>query len=221
MAVNLTYSSLVTKIKQYLERSDAETVEQIPMFIMLAIRRVSKECKTLGLKEFVYAEFTAGVWIYAKPGNWRNVSTITAVDIKPPQNANHPEFGKKFPLRVVSFSYLERFAPDVTTQAKPQFYSDYDYDHWYIAPTPDFAYPIQIGFYQNELQIDEQQQTNFLISNAPELIFYASMLEAQPYIKNKEAWREMWQPMYTEALQKFNLEDAMRMFDSYSRRDME
>lgn len=220
MTINLTYNTLVEKILQYLERNDAETTAQVPMFIMLATRRVSKECKTLGLKDFVYATLTPGVWIYAKPGNWRNTSTITGLNIKPPNTPNNPEFGYKFPINVISFSYCERFAPNVTTLGKPLYYADYDYNHWYIAPTPDFAYPIQIGFYQNEQQLDEQQQTNFLITHAPELLFYASLLEAQPYIKNQE-WIAVWKATYTEALDKFNQEDIMRMFDSYAKREME
>lgn len=220
MTINLTYSSLVEKILQYLERNDEETVAQVPMFIMLAVRRVSKDSKTLGLKDFIYGTLTPGVWVYQKPGNWRNTSTITGLNIKPPNTPNNPDFGKKFPINVVSFSYCERFAPNVTTLGIPLYYADYDYNHWYIAPTPDFAYPIQIGFYQNEQQIDEQLQTNFLISNAPELIFYASLLEAQPYIKNQE-WIATWKAVYSEALDKFNKEDTMRMFDSYAKRDME
>ena len=220
MAVNYTYSLLVEKILQYLERNDAETTEQVPNFIMLAIRRISKECKTLGLKNFIYGTLTPGVWVYQKPGNWRNTSTINFVNTKPPNSPNNPSFGKQFPLKTISFSYAQLYAPDVTAQAQPMYYSDYDYYHWYISPTPDFAYPIQIGFYQNDLQIDETLQTNFLIVNAPELMLYGSLLEAQSYVKNKEMI-PIWKGIYDEAMAKFNSEDILRMFDSYSRREME
>lgn len=220
MTVNYTYTRLVAETLSYLERNDEETAAQVPNFIMLAIRRISKECKTLGLKDFIYGSLTPGVWIYQKPGNWRNTSTVTGLNIKPPNSPNNPTFGHKFPIKTVSFSYCELYAPDVTALAQPLYYSDYDYYHWYVAPTPDYAYPIQIGFYQNDLQIDQQQQTNFLIQQAPELMLYATLLEAQSYIKNKEMI-PIWKATYDEAMAKFNAEDTMRMFDSYSNREME
>ncbi len=221
MAVNYTYSRLVAEILAYLERDDQETVDQVPNFIMLGIRRISKECKTLGLKNFIYGSLTPGVWIYAKPGNWRSTSTITCINSKPPNSPNNPTFGQKFPLKIVSFSYLELYAPSVTIQGQPLYYSDYDYYHWYVAPTPDFAYPISIGNYVNELQIDEQQQTNFLIQQAPELLLFASLLEAQAYIKSAPEMKAAWKATYDESLAKFNSEDISRMFDSYSNREME
>lgn len=220
MAVNYTYDLLVAEVLAYLERNDAETAAQVPNFIMLATRRVTKESKTLGLKNFVYGSFTPGVWIYQKPGNWRNTSTVTGLNIKPPNSPNNPTFGQKFPIKVVSFSYCELYAPDVTALGQPLYYSDYDYNHWYFAPTPDYAYPIQIGFYADDLQLDQQQQLNFLIEQAPELMLYASLLEAQSYIKNKEMI-PIWTQTYKDALASFNMEDTKRMFDSYSNREME
>jgi hypothetical protein len=221
MTVNYTYPRLVSEILAYLERNDTETIEQVPNFIMLGIRRISKECKTLGLKNFIYGSLTPGVWIYAKPGNWRSTSTITLINTKPPNSPNNPTFGQKFPLKIVSFSYCELYAPDVTVEAQPLYYSDYDYYHWYIAPTPDHAYPISVGNYTNELQIDQQMQQNFLIQQAPELLLYASLLEAQNYIKSPPDMKAAWKATYDESLGKFNQEDTLRMFDSYSNRQME
>lgn len=220
MAVNYTYDKLVAEVLAYLERNDAETIAQVPNFIMLAIRRISKECKTLGLKNFIYGTLTPGVWVYKKPGNWRSTSTMICVNTRPPNSPNNPTFGKEFPLKTISLSYCQVYAPDVSAQAQPMYYSDYDYNHWYIAPTPDYAYPIQIGFYQNELQISHEDQINFLITNAPELMLYASLLEAQSYTKNKEMI-PIWKGIYDEALAKFNAEDMLRMYDSYSNREME
>lgn len=220
MAVNYTFDLLVAEVISYLERDDPETVAQIPNFVMLAIRRIGKECKTLGLKDFVYGVMTPGVWIYAKPSNWRNTSTFTGTNIKPPNSPNNPTFGFKFPLKTISFSYCELYNPDVTALGQPLYYSDYDYGHWYVAPTPDFAYPFQIGFYQNDLQIDMQNQQNFLTQQAPELLLYGTLLEAQSFIKNKEMI-PIWKGIYDEAMAKFNSEDILRMFDSYSNREME
>lgn len=221
MPLNYTYPVLVQEILDYLERSDEETAAQVPNFIMLGTRRIAKECKTLGLKNYIYGNLTAGIWIYAKPGNWRSTCTITLMDTKPPNSVNNPTFGQKFPLKIVSFSYCELYAPSVTTMEKPLYYSDYDYFHWYISPTPDFAYPISVGNYVNDIQLDMQLQQNFLIQQAPELLLYASLLEAQVYIKSPPEIKAVWKAAYDDVLGKFNAEDTLRMFDSYSNRNTE
>ena len=47
-AVAMTYDSLVNNIKMYLERTDTATLENIPLFIMLAEQVIASEIKFLG-----------------------------------------------------------------------------------------------------------------------------------------------------------------------------
>ena len=44
----MTYDSLVENIQSYLERSDAATLEKIPLFIMLAEQVIASQIKFLG-----------------------------------------------------------------------------------------------------------------------------------------------------------------------------
>jgi hypothetical protein len=44
----MTYSSLVENIQSYLERNDTQTLEKIPLFIMLAEQVIASQIKFLG-----------------------------------------------------------------------------------------------------------------------------------------------------------------------------
>ena len=75
MAFELTYQTLYDTILSYLERDDLDVKDNIPVFIMLGQRRISKDSKTLGLEVYMTGNFTPGNGVLIKPARWR--STIT------------------------------------------------------------------------------------------------------------------------------------------------
>lgn len=72
----MTYTSLISDIEDYLDRSDTRLIAQIPNFIALAEIRCSREVKNLGLKTAVTSNFTADTCVYLKPNRWLEVSSI-------------------------------------------------------------------------------------------------------------------------------------------------
>lgn len=217
MAVNYTYDEIVKQVLLYLNRNDPTTVKEVPNGITLGIRRIIKTCKTLGLISYYYGYLTPGVWMYEKPALWRNTSRVIIKDIKPPNSPNNPDFGKQFPVKIVNIGYVEAYNPDILVQGRPVYYAEYQYNYWYIAPTPDYAYPIKVAIYQSNLLFSESEQINFLIQNAPELVIKASLLELQFFVVDK-SMIPVWQQEYQQALNDFNNEDAMRQFDDNTSR---
>jgi hypothetical protein len=96
--------------------------------------------------------------------------------------------------------------------AQPVFYADYNYTNWIIAPTPDAAYPIEILYYELPVLLDENTQTNWLTQYAPNLLLYATLLEAAPFLKNDERI-PVWQSMYQSAAQALQGEDMSKILD--------
>jgi hypothetical protein len=111
-----------------------------------------------------------------------------------------------------SYDYLRSYWPDATQTGEPLFYSDYDYNHWLVAPTPDADYPIEILYYQLPPLLTEEAQTNWLTENAPEILLYATLLEATPFLKNDERI-PVWQNMYDRAAAMLNGEDLAKILD--------
>lgn len=209
MAQTMTFTTLQEDIRRYLERgatyaSDPVVYEQIPRLINLAERRISRELKVQGFINVVTGTFAVGQAVYSKPDRWRDVVSMN-IGTGANNNTRKVLFSR-------SYEYLLSYWPDRTSTDEPVFYSDYDYDHWLIAPTPDAEYPFEILYYELPPLLDDVVQTNWLTEYAPQLLLYGALLEATPFLKNDERIN-VWQQMYDRAAAMLNGEDLAKILD--------
>lgn len=209
MATATTFTSLQEDIRRYLERgatygSDPIVFEQIPRLINLAERRIARELKVQGFIKAVTTTLTIGTATYPKPDRWRDTVSMTV--------GTGTSYNTRKPLFTRSYEYLRTVWPDDTQTDEPQFYADYDYNHWLLAPTPDAEYPVEILYYELPQLLDDANQTNWLTDNAPELLLYASLLEAAPFLKNDERI-PVWQQLYDRSAAMLNGEDLAKILD--------
>ena len=216
MATTMTFDTLKQDIVRYLERgrtvaTDPIVFEQIPRLINLAERRIARELKIQGLIEVVTTTLLAGQSVYAKPDRWRETTSMNA--------GLGPTKSNRTPILPRSYEYLRTYWPDESVTDAPQFYADYDYQHWLVIPTPDAAYPLEILYYQLPPLLDDTTQTNWLTDYAPQALLYAALLEATPFLKNDERM-PVWQGLYDRAAAMLNGEDVAKMLDrSASRKE--
>lgn len=196
----LTYDSLTSTVLQYLERKDAAVVEAIPTFISLAEFEVAQEIKTLGQLQVANATMTMGNPILQKPARWRKTVSMNVL-----------VGGKKQPVYLRKYEYLENYWPDNTQVDVPLYYADTDWEHWYIAPTPASNYTFEVLYYERIAPLSSTNQTNWLTQNAPNAMLFGTLLQAMPFLKNDQ--RTIFQQKYTEALQSLKAEDVARVGD--------
>lgn len=215
MAETMTFTSLKTDIQRYLERgdsatTDADVFDQIPRLINLAERRIATELKLEGFLRVVTTTFTNGVSVYNKPERWKRTTSMHIVS---------PTDGEtRIPIFPRGYEYLRSFWPDGTAEDQPEFYADYDFDHWVIAPTPDADYSAEIAYYEMPALLDSSNETNWITDHAPQLLLYATLLEASPFLKNDKRIA-VWQGMYDRAAAMFNGEDLSRVIDRSVQRE--
>jgi hypothetical protein len=216
MPQTMTYTSLQQDVRRYLERgasmtSDPIVFEQIPRLINLAERRISRELKIQGFINTVTATLTQGSSVLPKPDRWRDTVSINM--------GTGPGFARRKTLFTRGYEYVRTYWPDSTEEGEPVFYADYDFGHWLVAPTPDQAYPIEILYYELLPLLDDTVQTNWLTEQAPQLLLYATLLEATPFLKNDDRI-PVWQNMYDRAAAMLNGEDLAKILDrSASRKE--
>ena len=99
----------------------------------------------------------------------------------------------------------------------PQFYADYDYNHWLITPTPIGVQTLEVMYYEQPRFLGEDFQTNWITEYAPDLLLYATLLEATPFLKKDERMAT-WQQMYDRAAQALNGEDLKKIMDRSAQR---
>lgn len=207
MAYVMTFSSLQEDIRRYIERgftaeSDPIVYDQIPRLITMAERRIARELKVQGFIRAVTAPLQADVAVYIKPDRWRDTVSMTV------------DGAAVFPR---SYEYCRNYWPDETTTGSVQFYADYDYQHWLLVPTPETDVSMEVVYYELPALLDDTMQSNWLTEYAPNLLLYASLLEAAPFLKNDERLA-MWQQMYDRAAQTLNGEDLQKIMDRSAKR---
>lgn len=214
MPASVTFTSLQSDIRNYLERggsTDPIVYEQIPRLITLAERRIARELKIQGFLAVVNTTMQSGVSVYPKPDRWRDTVSI---NIGTGTNNN-----TRKQIYARSYEYIREYWPDETQEATPEFYADYNYSNWVFAPTPDADYPMEVLYYELPPLLDEATQTNWLTEYAPNLLLYASLVEATPFVKDDQRV-QLWQTYYDRALSALNGEDLQKIIDrSVARRE--
>jgi hypothetical protein len=196
----MTYDSLTSTVLQYLERRDRAVVDAVPTFITLAEFEIAEQIKTLGQLQVAESTMLADNALLQKPARWRKtVSMSVTVN------------GKKQPVLLRKYEYLKNYWPDSNQTGVPLYYSDTNWDHWYLAPTPDQDYEFEVLYYERIAPLSSTNQTNWLTQNAPNAMLFGTLLQAMPFLKNDQ--RQIFQQKYTEAMQTLKGEDVSRVGD--------
>jgi len=197
----MTYNSLTSTVLTYLERSDDATVAAIPTFITLAEFEIAQEIKTLGQLQVVTATMQAGTPTLQKPARWRKTVSMTLTDSS----------GQTQPVLLRKLEYLQNYWPNASNTSTPLYYADSDFEHWYLAPTPDQAYTFEVLFYERIAPLSSTNQTNWLTQYAPNAMLYGTLLQAMLFLKNDS--RAIFQQKYSEAINALKTEDISRVGD--------
>lgn len=197
----MTYTSLVENIQSYLERDDTATVDKIPLFIMLAEQIIASQIKFLGNLTVNTSTMTTSTSIIDKPARWHKTVSM-----------NITVAGVRQPVLLRKYEYLREYWPNANSTGTPEFYSDYDYTHWLVAPTPDAAYTFEVLYYERIQPLDSANQTNWFTIYAPQALLYGSLLQAMPFLKNDERMA-MWKANYDQIMQTLMAEDKLRIGD--------
>jgi hypothetical protein len=201
MSYVMTYNNLVADIESYLERTDQATLSKIPTFIGLAEQVIASEIKFLGNLVVVSSNMVSDQPVIQKPARWRKTVSM-----------NVTVAGERRPILLRKYEYLREFWPDPTETDVPEYYCDYNYDHWLVAPTPSDDYAYEVLYYERIQPLDSSNQTNWFTQYAPQALLYGSLLQAMPFLKNDERI-PMWQQQYQAIMEVLKTEDVARIGD--------
>lgn len=188
MAWVMTFDTLSDSVSAYCERDDSTFVDKIPQFIALAENRIASEIHNLGQRRAVTGRFSLNEPVVPKPVRWRETIEFSYVDLK----------GERKYLLQRGYGYLRLYWPDRTKIEAPKYYGDYDYEHWLVAPAPDSDYEFEIQYHERPEPLDETNQVSWNTQYAPQLILFATLLEAAPFLMRPDLTQQ-WQVAYQQA----------------------
>lgn len=205
----MTYDGLIEQIKAYLNRNDTSTVDRIPQFLANGEQKICRECKNVGFTKYIVGNFINGQAVYQKPARWKRTLTF---NYGTGQNNN-----TRNQLWLRTYEYARIYWPNSSVVDLPKYYSDYGFDNWLVAPTPNANYPFEVGYLEFPEPLSEFNQQNWLSLYIPDILLYASLLQAMPYVKTDERL-PVWEKAYQDGINALNAEDDQRILDRASNR---
>lgn len=161
-----TYTELRAEILAWINRAEIE--QAIPTFITMAEATFNREVRHRRMMTRKTANLTTAR--LALPTDW-----LEAVNIQ----ISGTNAGSR--LEYVSPFELDRVR-DRTTSGQPEVYSLVA-DEIEFAPTPNATYTVEMLYYA-KIPALATNTTNWLLSEAPDLYLYASLVHVEPYLGN-------------------------------------
>jgi hypothetical protein len=196
----MTYDELVTNIRNYTEvGSNVFTNSVINTFITMAENQILREIDLDVFKQEVSGNLTQG-----------NKFLTAPTDILTHRYLMITVSGDQVFLDFRDTSFMKEFWPDGTDTGVPKYYSVWDQNTFYVAPTPNAAYTAELGYIYRPTQLSSTNTTTWVSTNAPEALLYACLVQAYSYTKGPDNMLQYFRGAYKEALQGLGIEQQGR-----------
>jgi hypothetical protein len=181
------YTELQSALASWLDRSDLTS--RIPEFIALAEDSLNKRLRIRAMENRATAtvneEYVALPTGFLEMRNFQlNTSPKQRLDFVTPEN-------------------IDTFWTSSTT-GLPKFYT-FIGGEIQLAPAPASSYTAEMDYYKKwDIATDS---TNWLLTNAPRVYLYGTLLQAEPFLKNDKRLG-VWEQMFEKALAEVELADS-------------
>lgn len=197
----MTYDELVTNIRNYTEvGSNVFTNSVINTFITMAENRILRDIDLDVFKKEVTGTLTASNKFLTTP---TDILTHRYLMIT---NASNEQIFLDFR----DTSFMKEYWPDGADTGIPKYYSVWDQNTFYVAPTPASGYAVELGYIYRPAQLSSSNTTTWVSINAPEALLYACLIQAYSYTKGPVDMLGFFENSYKQALQGLGVEQQGR-----------
>ena len=191
------YGELKSTIADFLNRSDLTSV--IPTFIDFAEAEFNRNLRVRQM--VVRAQAPIDSRFSAVPSDFIEAKDLVIVGTNPVQ-----------PLEFIT---QQEMAQDrnatYTTAAKPQYFTVVG-GQFEFMPTPDAEYSLEMSYFGKIDALAADSDTNWLLTDYPDLYLYTSLMHSAPYLKDDER-TSVWAQLATKAREELLARDASSSFN--------
>jgi len=205
-----TYAELTTQILNYTETStDVLTSTITDDFIEHTENRILREADLDVFKSHQSSTLTADNSFLSLPGGSlaspTSLATIRTVHIYPASGTATRTF-----LEQRDVSFMNEYWPTRTSTGTPKYWSWWDEDTIYLAPTPDAAYNVEIGITRLPTRLSSSNTTSWLGNNASMALLYGCLSEAFKFLKGPAEILQLYEQSYQRSMQELVIEQQGR-----------
>jgi hypothetical protein len=196
----MTYDELVTNIRNYTEvNANVFTNAVINTFITMAENQILREIDLDVFKVEATANMTSGNKFLSAPSD---ILTHRYMMITSGNNQIFLDFRDT--------SFMKEYAPNGSATGTPKYYSVWDQNTFYVAPTPNANFVVELGYIYRPAQLSSATPTTWISTNAPEALLYACLIQAYSYTKGPDNMLQYFTNSYRQAIQGLGIEQQGR-----------
>lgn len=165
------YGELKSAIGDFLNRSDLTSV--IPTFIDFAEADFNRNLKVRQM--VARAEAVIDTRFSAVPSDFveaKDLVIVTGTPVTPLQFVTQQEMAQ---IRNT----------EITSAGKPRYFSIVG-GQFEVCPTPDGEYDLEMSYFAKIDALESDSDTNWLLTDYPDLYLYTSLTHSAPYLKDDE-----------------------------------
>ena len=208
MPAGLTYTlaNLQTDLQNYTEvGSNVFTEAVMNKFITNAENRIYRAVDADLERHYATSTMVIGNRYVTIPSDLR---TVRYIQLKDSSN-------KQVYLEQRDPSYIATYydIPGTSSSTLPKYYANWDENYWVVAPTPNAAYEITMAYNKNPVSLTDSTKSTtgtYLSNKYPDVLLYASLVNAYGYLKGPMDMLQYYQAAYKEALQTYETEQMGR-----------
>ena len=213
----MTYTELVAAIEAYTENYEQLFVENIPVFVRQAEKRIYNTAQIPSLRKNVTGITQANNKYLPCPVDYLSTYSLAVIDA----DGNYEYLLNK------DVNFIRAAYPSPTDTGLPRYYSIFgpavagevisDELTFILGPTPDAAYTAELHYYYYPESITEAADgRTWLGDNYDPVLLYGSLMEAYTFMKGEQDVMAFYGQKYADALQQLiRLGDGLERGDAY------
>ena len=203
----LTYSQLITQIRNYTEvDSNGLSDSTVAVIVQNTENRIYRELNIDAFRLYASAVTTAGSTAISVPAGLRNIRYVEMIS----PNGEFSTLEQKDSSYMAEFN---NFPTSSTYYEKPRYWANWNETTWFVAPTPNTTYTINIAYYSQGTSItagNSVTSTTYISTYAQDLLLYGSLVEAYKYLKGPDNMIQVYEQSYQQARESFGVEQTGR-----------
>jgi hypothetical protein len=183
MALITDYATLQAKVSAWIHRTgSADFTAIVPDLIQFGENRIYRDLRVRQMETALSGAIASGV--LAVPSGYLELK-FAYIDATPV---------RKLERKDAEFIYAKY--PTRSATGQPAFIAR-DGANFIFGQYPDSAYTVKGAYYKQLAPLSDSNTTNWLITDAPELILFAALCEAEPWLQN-DSRIALWESKYTQ-----------------------
>ena len=200
-----TFTTLKSAIQDYTQNTESTFVANLSIIIQQGEDRIVKSVELPNFRKNVTGTFTSGNQYLETPSDYLYPFSLAVLD-----DSNNYSY-----LLNTDVSFIREAYPSASTTGTPKHYAQFDDTTFIVGPSPSSNLNAELHYYYVPQSITASADgTSWLGTNAPELLLYASLIEAYTFMKGEPDVMANYEKRFQEALQRLTL-----LSDGYNRKD--